>query len=111
MLCLWIVTFLKNNSVAVCGSNLNKNQLLILLHNCKVKNVILAFDKEYEKIGTPECEKYLNKIRAIGEKYSKYYQFYYIADREGLLAHKDSPIDKGPEIFQRLMEKKVVIRG
>ena len=103
--------FPKNNSVAVCGSNLNKNQLLILLHNCKVKNVILAFDKEYEKIGTPECEKYLNKIRAIGEKYSKYYQFYYIADREGLLAHKDSPIDKGPEIFQRLMEKKVVIRG
>ena len=103
--------FPKNNSVAVCGSNLNKNQLLILLHNCKVKNVILAFDKEYQKIGTPECEKYLNKIRAIGEKYSKYYQFYYIADREGLLAHKDSPIDKGPEIFQRLMEKKVVIRG
>lgn len=100
-----------NNSVAVCGSNFNKNQLLLLLHNTKAREVVIAFDKEYERIGTAKCEKYLDKIRAIGEKYSSYYQFYYIADREGLLDYKDSPIDKGPEIFDYLMKKRVVIRS
>lgn len=101
--------FTENNSAAVCGSNLNKNQLSILLRSFKIKNIIIAFDKEYEKLGTPQCEKYLNKLRAIGKKYNKYFQFYYIADRDNLLDYKDSPIDKGPEVFKWLYNKKVVI--
>jgi hypothetical protein len=99
-----------NNSVAVCGSNFNKNQLLLLLHNCKVDNIIIAFDKEYKKVATDESRKYFDKLRGIGEKYSKYCNFYYIADTEGLLDMKDSPIDKGPEIFSRLLSKKVLVR-
>ena len=99
-----------NNSVAVCGSNFNKNQLLLLLHNCKVENIIIAFDKEYEKVATDESRKYFDKLRMIGQKYSQYCNFYYLADTEGLLSKKDSPIDKGPEVFSRLLSKKVQIR-
>lgn len=100
-----------NNSVAVCGSNFNKNQLLLLLHNCKIENIIIAFDKEYEKVATTKSRKYFDKLRAIGQKYKQYCTFYYIADMEGLLREKDSPIDRGPEIFSHLLSKKILIRG
>lgn len=100
-----------NNSVAVCGSNFNKNQLLILLRNCKIDNIILAFDKEYQKKNTEESSKYFEKLRSIGRKYNKYCNFYYICDRENLLNYKDSPIDRGPEIFNYLLSKKIEIKG
>ena len=101
----------KNNSVAVCGSNFNKNQLLLLIKNCNIKNIILAFDKEYEKVGTSQYNKYIDKIRKIGLKYSNYANFYYILDKENLLQIKDSPIDKGADIFNYLLSKKMYIRS
>ena len=100
-----------NNSVAVCGSNFNKNQLLILLRNAQIENIIIAFDKEYSKYGTAESEKYINKLRSIGQKYGKYCNFYYIADKENLLQLKDSPIDRGLDTFQYLLSKKMLIRS
>lgn len=101
----------KNNSVAVCGSNFNKNQLLLLIKNCNIRNIILAFDKEYEKVGTSQYNKYIDKIRRIGLKYSNYANFYYILDKENLLQIKDSPIDKGADIFNYLLSKKMYIRS
>lgn len=101
----------QNNSVAVCGSNFNKNQLLLLLRSAQVENIIIAFDKEYEKYGTQESQKYINKIRTIGQKYNKYCNFYYLADKENLLKHKDSPIDRGWETFNYLLSKKMLIRS
>lgn len=100
-----------SNGVAVCGSNFNKNQLLILLRNVQVANIIIAFDKEYEKYGSQESEKYIAKLRSIGQKYGKYCNFYYIADKENLLGYKDSPIDKGIDVFNYLLSKKMLIRS
>lgn len=101
----------KNNSVAVCGSNFNKNQLLLLLKTCKVNQIVLAFDKEYQSNDKVAREKYLKKLRTIGQKYSNYCDFYYLADKENLLDYKDSPIDKGPEVFNYLLSKKMYIRS
>lgn len=95
-----------NFSAAVCGSNLNKNQINILLKNCPGVDIIIAFDKEYKRIDSPEAKKYLDKIRSIGYKYNKYFNFYYLADRTNLLDYKDSPIDKGPETFEFLLANK-----
>lgn len=95
-----------NCAVAVCGSQLNKHALKLLIRNCHPREIVICFDKE-EKPGSDE---YFNKLYEIGKKYSTYADFSFIYDRENLLELKDSPTDKGSEIFWKLYEKRVKIR-
>ena len=92
-----------NCSAAVCGSNFNKYQLNILMKFCAPSEIVICFDKE-EKPGE---DKYFNKLYDICKKYSQYAQFSFIYDREGLLGMKDSPTDRGEEVFKKLLEKRV----
>lgn len=95
-----------NCGVAVCGSNFNKYQLNLLLKYCAPTEIVICFDKE-EKPGE---EKYFNKLYKLGQKYSNYCNFSFIYDREGLLELKDSPTDKGEEVFRKLVERRVMVR-
>ena len=99
-----------NFSVATCGNNLNKNQLDILLQ-LGVNEIIIAFDKEYEKNGTKEGNAYYKKLYDLCKKYSQYCNFSFIYDKEGLLEKKDSPVDKGLETFRKLFNSRIQIRG
>ena len=92
-----------NCSAAVCGSNFNKYQLNILMKFCAPSEIVICFDKE-EKPGE---EKYFNKLYNICKKYSQYANFSFIYDREGLLDLKESPTDRGEEVFKKLLEKRV----
>ena len=104
---LYDTYFDKNISAAVCGSNFNKVQLEILLKNIKPKEIIICFDKEYEVAGSPEGQKYFKKLWDLCKKYSLYCNISFVFDREKLLGLKDSPIDKGKEIFLRLLETRI----
>lgn len=95
-----------NCGVAVCGSQFNKYQLRLLLNLCEVNEVVICFDKE-EKQGE---EVYFNKLWNLCNKYKNYCQFSFIYDRMGLLEMKDSPTDKGEEIFKKLLEKRVKVQ-
>jgi DNA primase len=95
-----------NCSAAVCGSNFNKYQLNILMKFCAPSEIVICFDKE-EKPGE---DKYFNKLYDICKKYSQYAQFSFIYDREGLLGMKDSPTDRGEEVFKKLLEKRVRVQ-
>lgn len=95
-----------NCSAAVCGSNFNKYQLNILMKFCAPSEIVICFDKE-EKPGE---DKYFNKLHDICKKYSHYAQFSFIYDREGLLGMKDSPTDRGEEVFKKLLEKRVRVQ-
>ena len=95
-----------NCSAAVCGSNFNKYQLNILMKFCTPSEIVICFDKE-EKPGE---DKYFNKLYDICKKYSQYAQFSFIYDREGLLGMKDSPTDRGEEVFKKLLEKRVRVQ-
>lgn len=97
---------LPNCSVAVCGSNFNKYQLNILIKACAPHEIVLCFDKE-ELLGE---EKYFNKLWNICQKYKNYCNFSFIYDRDGLLDLKDSPTDKGEEIFRKLLNKRVKVK-
>lgn len=95
-----------NCSVAICGSNFNKYQLNILLKTCAPTEIILCFDKEE----LPGEDRYFNKLWSICKKYENYCNFSFIYDREGLLNLKESPTDKGEEIFLKLLEKRVKVK-
>lgn len=95
-----------NCSAAVCGSNFNKYQLNILMRHCYPAHIVLCFDKEE----LPGEDKYFNKLWNICQKYKNYCNFSFIYDREGLLDLKDSPTDKGEEIFLKLLDKRVIVK-
>lgn len=94
-----------NCSVAVCGSNFNKYALNILLDTCSPTEIIICFDKEEIKGST----KYFDKLYSLGEKYKNYCNFSFIYDRHNLLELKDSPVDKGEEVFKKLVKERTKI--
>ena len=105
--CLQMEGFnIPNVSAAVCGSQLNKFQLDILLRTCQPKEIVLCFDKEE----LPREDKYFNKLWNMCKKYSNYCNFSFIYDRENLLDLKDSPTDKGEQIFLELLKRRVYVK-
>ena len=100
-----------NNSVAVCGSNFTNVQLKLLLKNCDINEIVIAFDKEYNRLDSARAQKYFNKLYKICTSYNTYYNFSFIYDIEGLLNEKDSPIDKGKEIFEHLMKGRIMVKN
>lgn len=94
-----------NVGVAVCGSNFSKNQLNLLLKYFEVNEIIIAFDKEYHD--GVSARKYFKKLKDMCEKYNNYCNFSFIFDIDNLLDEKDSPIDKGKEIFMQLLNKRI----
>lgn len=81
------------NSVAVNGCQITKPQIqkILSLH----ANIVIAFDKD----------RTFNDIRPILKQLSKYTNVSYILDNN-LLEEKDSPVDKGKEVFDKLYERR-----
>lgn len=95
-----------NCAVAVCGSQFNKFQMQLLLRYCHPEEIVICFDSE-EKEGET---KYFEKLYEICKKYNQYCKFSFIYDRLRLLNLKDSPSDRGEEIFKKLLKKRVIVR-
>lgn len=98
-----------NISLATCGSGLNKMQIDLLIRNFKLKEIIIAYDKEYEKYNSIEGETYFYKLFNLGKKYKNYCNFSFIYDKENLIRKKDAPIDCGKDIFTHLLTKRIKI--
>lgn len=93
-------------SVATCGSNLVTHQVDLLLQ-CGAREIVIAFDKQFQKIGDEEYQQWTKKLRQIHEKYSSRCTISFIFDKKGnLLRYKDSPIDADPEIFMKLFKER-----
>ena len=95
-------------SVAICGSSLNNYQIS-LLQSLGVKEIIIALDKQYEYIGSEEWKRWIRKYYQIHNKYGKDIQISYMHDFDTYLDYKDSPIDKGKNVFLALYENRVMI--
>lgn len=94
-----------NCSVAVCGSQFNKFQLDLLVRYCHPQEIVICFDKE-EKSGE---DKYFKKLYDMCKKYTNYARMSFCYDREGLLELKQSPSDRGEEIFKKLLNRRVTV--
>ena len=96
----------KNCTVDICGSSLNIYQIKLLMQHCQPKEIVLCLDKEE----LPGEDKYFYKLWDMCSKYKLYTNMSFIYDRENLLNLKDSPFDRGRNIFNKLLEKRVKVK-
>ena len=95
-------------SVACCGSSLIEYQVQLLL-DLGVKEIIIAFDKQFKELGDKEFVKWTNKLKNIHNKYKNLVTISFMFDKWGLLDYKDSPIDKTPEVFLQLFKERIYL--
>lgn len=93
-----------NCAAAVCGSKLNKYALDILVRTCHPREIVICFDNEEL---SKHDDEYFNKLYSMCSKYKIYSDFSFIYDKEGLLKLKDSPSDRGQEVFEKLLKERV----
>lgn len=94
-------------SVATCGSNLIQHQVDLLL-KYGAREIVIAFDKQFQEIGDAEFKQWTKKLTQLHEKYGKLCRVSFMFDKSGdLLGYKDSPIDCGKETFIKLFKERV----
>lgn len=97
----------ENFSVALCGSNLTKHHIKLILELNPIE-VIIGLDKQFNEIGSEEYEKWRKKIR---DKFitplAPYMKVSVLWDTNNYLDYKDSPTDKGLEVLLKLMDEKI----
>ena len=110
-------TYYGKNSIALatCGFNISDWQINILI-KMGVEQIYLCFDKDYDIMQKDYYKKdkkewikfknYCNRLKTLGERLSPYFDVYLILDKRNLLEIKDSPLDKGKQIFEQLLEDK-----
>lgn len=85
-----------HNVVSAETSTLNDYQIELLL-KMKIKNIIIAFDKDVNISKIKECTKLLKKFANV----------YVVYDKHNLLGDKESPCDHGGEVWERLLTEKI----
>ena len=99
-----------NYALAVCGSNLTKTQIELILE-LKPLEVVIALDKQFEELDSEEYNNWQDKIlKKFVKPLSPYAKVSVIWDTDNLLDYKDSPTDKGKETFLKLFENRQVGR-
>ena len=98
-----------SNTVACCGSHFNKYQIR-LLTQLGANEIVIALDKEYDDWRSDKAIKYRNKIEEACKRYKEQATFSYIWDYKNLLREKDSPFDRGKEVFEELYKHRIKVR-
>lgn len=99
-------------SLALCGTNFTTTQRNILL-SLGVKEITICLDKEYcqewysSEYKNTKAQKlmiaYFKKLQKMVRIMGNYFNISIIIDEDNLLEMKDSPIDKGREVFEQLL--------
>ena len=95
-------------SVASCGSSLIFCQVKLLL-SLGVEEIIIGYDKQFKEIGDDEWKRWTKKLTDIYIKYGAYAQISFLFDKWKLLNYKDGPIDRGPDIFMKLVKERIML--
>ena len=99
-----------SNTVACCGSSFNKYHISMLTDILGASEIIIALDKEYTDWRTEKARKYKSRIEKMCKQYTNYTTFSYIWDYDNVLEEKDSPFDKGKDVFEHLYKTRVKIK-
>ena len=95
-------------SVACCGSSLSAHQLGILLQ-LGAKEIVIAFDRQFQELGDEEFLRLTRKLTAIHNKYKNYANISFIFDKDKITGYKASPIDEGLDKFLYLFKNRIIL--
>lgn len=95
-------------SVACCGSAVSSIQMSILL-NLGVKEIVIAFDRQFQKKNDEEFKRLVKNLKAIKARYGQYATISFMFDTEDVLPYKASPIDCGPMVFLDMFKKRIIL--
>jgi hypothetical protein len=107
--CLQYASFygLENDiSTACCGSSLIQYQVWLLI-TLGVEEIIIGFDKQFQEKGDEEFKKLTKNLTNIYKKYGHLVKISFLFDKENLLDYKNSPTDKGKEIYEILFKNRI----
>ena len=94
-------------SVACCGSSISNYQI-DLLRTLGVKDIIIAFDRQFIEIGDEEFIRLKNKLIYLYNKFSPYVGVTAIFDKNKITSYKAGPLDEGKEKFEILLRERIV---
>lgn len=97
-----------NICVASCGSSLTSYQVQLLL-SLGINELIIAFDKQYEKCNTEESNKWAKKLVQIHNKYKNEILISFLWDKDEILGYKESPLDVDKEKFLYLFKRRIIL--
>ena len=95
-------------SVACCGSNLSIHQVQLLL-DAGAKEIIVAFDRQFEDIGDKEFKHLTKNLTKLNNKYKNEVLISFIFDKNKITSYKASPIDEGKEKFLKLFRERILL--
>ena len=95
-----------NVSVATSGQHISNEHIQILL-NSGVRHVVLAYDADYKD--DDDINKKFKEYKDYVRPLQAYFTVSIIMDVNHYLGYKDSPIDRGKEVFQKLMKERIYI--
>jgi hypothetical protein len=95
-------------SVACCGSSVSNYQIQMLL-DAGAEEIIIAFDRQFQKIGDEEFKHLKTNLIRLRGKYKNFATISFIFDKNMITGYKDSPIDCGPDIFLQLFKERIIL--
>lgn len=99
----------QNWSVAICGSNISKQQVNMLV-DLGISEVCLCLDKEAESMNSREGKIYKEKLERLCSMFSPYVKVSMVWDDRSLIKLKDSPTDSGKQVFMDLFKKRKMVK-
>lgn len=95
-----------NISTSSFGMHFSKHQFMSLL-NLGVEEIVFAFDKQFQTIGDQEFWDLKRVMRNIEDRFGDFgIKLTFILDDENISNYKDSPVDRGFEVFDKLYQNK-----
>ena len=92
-------TYFGENDISVASFGCNLSQYhLELLKSLGVETIIFMYDREIE-------ERILKKMEKVYKKSALLFNVYYIEDYDDLIDEKESPIDRGEEVYRQLLSR------
>lgn len=101
--------FENNISVACCGSSISTYQIQKLL-NAGANEIVVAFDRQFQKRGDREFQHLTAHLTKIYEKYKNYVVISFIFDKDMITSYKASPTDEGKEKFLKLFNERIYLK-
>ena len=107
---LQMVTMLGDSAscVSLFGWNCNKLRRDMLL-DLGIQRVNIALDRQYHKPSGDEFAVYVRQVKKIAALFKPYCQVGIIWDKQDRLGYKDSPSDKGLEVWNQLYQERTIL--